>query len=70
MARAGAILRTTVRTAGELSVTSAVVTALFIVYQLFYSNVVGRQEMSDEVSTMLTSRRTIGAAPPEAIHPP
>jgi len=52
MARAGAILRTTVRTAGELLVTFAAVMALFIVYQLYYTNIVGRQEMSDEVSTM------------------
>jgi sortase A len=28
------------------------VMALFIVYQLYYTNVVGRQEMSDEVSTL------------------
>lgn len=52
MGRVGAILRLTVRTLGELLVTSSVLLGLFIVYQLYYTNVVGRQEMGDEVAAM------------------
>ncbi|MEY9890718.1 sortase A [Catenulispora sp. MAP5-51] len=52
MARAGAILRVTVRTVGELLVTFSVLLALFIVYQLYYTNVVGRQAMDHEVASM------------------
>ena len=52
MARAGAILRIAVRTIGELLVTFSVLLALFIVYQLYYTNVVGRQDMNAEVSAM------------------
>ena len=52
MARAGAILRITVRTIGELLVTFSVLLALFIVYQLYYTNVVGRQDMNAEVNAM------------------
>lgn len=49
MARAGAILRIAIRTVGELLVTSSVLLALFIVYQLYYTNVVGRHVMNQEV---------------------
>lgn len=66
MARAGAILRGTVRTLGELLVTFAVLMALFIVYQLYYTNIVGRQEMSDEVSSM----RRAWSVSPGASHRP
>ncbi|MFL6110252.1 MAG: class E sortase [Catenulispora sp.] len=52
MARVGAVLRIAVRSAGELLVTFSVVMVLFIVYQLYYTNVVGRQVMADEVETM------------------
>ena len=52
MARVGAVLRVTVRTAGELLVTFSVLMALFIVYQVYYTNVVGRQMMNDEVAAM------------------
>ena len=52
MARAGAIARVTVRTIGELLVTFSVLLALFIVYQLYYTNLVGRQVMADEVHSM------------------
>jgi sortase A len=52
MARVGAILRLAVRTLGELLVTFSVLLALFIVYQLYYTNVVGRQEMGREVAAM------------------
>lgn len=52
MARVGAVLRGAVRTLGELLVTSSVLLALFIVYQLYYTNVVGRQEMGAEVAAM------------------
>lgn len=61
MARAGAILRIAVRTVGELLVTFSVLLALFIVYQLYYSNVVGRQAMDNEAASM---RRQWSAAPP------
>jgi len=81
MARAGAILRVTVRTLGELLVTFSALTALFIVYQLYYTNVVGRQEMSDEVSSLhkqwsaaaparATARLEPTAAPAPPIAPP
>ena len=52
MARAGAILRIAVRTVGELLVTFSVLLALFIVYQLYYTNVVGRRDMAAEVNAM------------------
>jgi sortase A len=52
MARAGAILRIAVRTIGELLVTFSVLLALFIVYQLYYTNVVARQAMDHEVVSM------------------
>jgi sortase A len=52
MARAGAILRIAVRTIGELLVTFSVLLALFVVYQLYYTNVVGRQDMHAEVNAM------------------
>ncbi|NUP48298.1 MAG: class E sortase [Catenulispora sp.] len=52
MARVGAVLRVTVRTVGELLITFSVLTALFIVYQLYYTNLVGRQVMDDEVNAM------------------
>ena len=61
MARAGAILRVAVRTAGELLVTFSVLLALFIVYQLYYTNVVGRQAMNHEVNAM--HRQWTAAAP-------
>ena len=61
MARAGAILRIAVRTAGELLVTFSVLLALFIVYQLYYTNVVGRQDMNHEANAM---HRQWTAAPP------
>ncbi|MEY9927310.1 sortase A [Catenulispora sp. GP43] len=67
MARAGAILRVTVRTVGELLVTFSVLLALFIVYQLYYTNVVGRQAMSHEVASM---RRQWTTAPPPRPAPP
>jgi sortase A len=52
MARAGAILRIAVRTAGELLVTFSALLGLFIVYQLYYTNVVGRQDMNHEANDM------------------
>lgn len=52
MARAGAIARIAVRTAGELLVTFSALLALFIVYQLYYTNVTGREAMNHEVSSM------------------
>jgi sortase A len=61
MARAGAILRIAVRTAGELLVTFSALLALFIVYQLYYSNMVGQQAMSHEVASM--HRQWTAAAP-------
>src|ERR1051326_3623881 len=66
MARVGAVLRVTVRTAGELLVTFSVVLVLFIVYQLYYTNVVGRQVMGDEVDTMRrkwTAQSPVAQAP-------
>ena len=61
MARAGAILRVTVRTAGELLVTFSVLLALFIVYQLYYTNMLGRQAMNHEAASM--HRQWTAAAP-------
>lgn len=66
MARVGAILRLTVGTLGELLVTFSVLLGLFIVYQLYYTNVVGRQEMGDEVAAM---RRQWAAAAPVSSSP-
>ena len=63
MARAGAILRWTVRTLGELLLTFAVLMALFTVYQLYYTNIVGRQEMSDEASSMHRAWSASSGAP-------
>jgi sortase A len=64
MGRVGAILRLTVRTLGELLVTFSVLLGLFIVYQLYYTNVVGRQEMGDEVAAM---RKQWAAAAPAPV---
>lgn len=64
MARAGAILRIAIRTVGELLVTFSVLLALFIVYQLYYTNVVGRQVMAHEANDM---RRQWSATAP--VHP-
>lgn len=52
MARAGAILRVGVRVVGESLVTFSVLLALFIVYQLYYTNTVGRHVMDREVNDM------------------
>jgi sortase A len=76
MARVGAVLRVTVRTAGELLITFSMLTALFIVYQVYYTNVVGRQVMNDEVVAMhkqwtATGTATAAVAPvPPAVPPP
>lgn len=67
MARAGAILRIAVRTIGELLVTSSVLLGLFIVYQLYYTNVIGRQDMNHEVSVM--QRQWTVAAPAHPASP-
>jgi len=67
MARAGAIVRIAVRTAGELLVTFSALLALFIVYQLYYTNMVGRQDMQHEVSSM---HQQWTAAPPARPAPP
>jgi sortase A len=71
MARAGAILRVTVRTTGELLVTFSALLALFIVYQLYYTNVVGREAMSSEAAAMhrqwATAAPALSAAP--SAHP-
>ncbi|NUR32095.1 MAG: class E sortase [Catenulispora sp.] len=64
MARVGAVLRAAVRTVGELLVTFSVLTALFIVYQLYYTNLVGRQVMDDEVGAM---RRQWAVTAPAAL---
>jgi sortase A len=64
MGRVGAILRPAVRTLGELLVTLSVLLGLFIVYQLYYTNVVGRQEMGDEVAAM---RRQWAASAPAPV---
>jgi sortase A len=69
MARVGAVLRVTVRTVGELLVTFSVLTALFIVYQLYYTNVVGRQVMDDEVDAMHKQWTAAAAAPSTATAP-
>jgi sortase A len=67
--RAGALRRSahwarlTVRTAGELMVTFAVLVGLFIVYQLFYTNYVGRQVMDDEVAALHRQWVAAQAAP-------
>jgi len=61
MARAGAILRIAIRTVGELLVTFPVLLGLFIVYQLYYTNVIGRQDMNREVAVM---QRQWMVAPP------
>lgn len=66
MGRVGAVLRLTVRTLGELLVTFSVLLGLFIVYQLYYTNVVGRQEMGDEVAAM---HRQWGVTAPGASSP-
>ncbi|GAA1975872.1 class E sortase [Catenulispora subtropica] len=71
MARVGAVLRGTVRTVGELLVTFSVLTALFIVYQLYYTNLVGRQVMDDEVGAMHRQwTASAAAAPPAPPTPP
>src|SRR5437588_9653907 len=66
MARVGAVLRVAVRTVGELLVTFSVLTALFIVYQLYYTNVVGRQVMDDEVDAMRKQWTAAAARPAPA----
>jgi len=66
MARVGAIARVTVRTIGELLVTFSVLLALFTVYQLYYTNLVGRQVMADEVHAM----HRLWTQPPAASAPP
>jgi sortase A len=69
MARAGAILRIAVRTAGELLVTFSALLALFIVYQLYYTNVVGRDAMNHEVSSMHRQWTAAPTASPAAPAP-
>jgi sortase A len=67
MARAGAILRGAVRTVGELLVTFSALLAMFVVYQLYYTNVIGRQDMNHEVDAMhrqWTATATAPAATP------
>ena len=69
MARAGAILRIAVRTVGELLVTFSALLALFIVYQLYYTNVVGRQDMTHEVNVMHRQWTATAPAHPAAPAP-
>lgn len=70
MARAGAILRIAIRTVGELLVTFSVLLALFMVYQLYYTNVVGRQVMSHEVTDMRKQWTAAAPASPAAFAAP
>ncbi|ACU77639.1 sortase family protein [Catenulispora acidiphila DSM 44928] len=66
MARAGALLRIAIRTVGELLVTSSVLLALFIVYQLYYTNVVGRHVMNQEVNDIHKQWTVAAPARPSA----
>ncbi|MBS2532254.1 class E sortase [Catenulispora sp. NF23] len=69
MARAGAIVRVTVRTTGELLVTFSVLLVLFMVYQLYYTNVLGRDAMNHEVSSMQRQWSATAPASPAAPAP-
>jgi sortase A len=62
-------VRVAVRTAGELLVTFAALVLLFIVYQLYYTNVVGRQAMDDEAAALQKQWALVTPISPAAVAP-
>lgn len=70
--RLGAVVRVAVRTVGELLVTAGVLIGLFLLWQLWWTDVVAEREQAQEVAALSELFETVETAadPQESTEPP